>query len=632
MNEPGQTRRLAAILAADVAGYSRLMGDDDKATVQTLTEYRKVFVEQIERHQGKVVDTAGDSVLATFESPVESVACAIEIQRELSRRNRYLADDRQMKFRIGINLGDVIARDDGTVYGDGVNIAARLESLAEPGGIAVSGAVFDQIENKLPVAFEFAGEQQVKNIAKPVRAYRSTDAAPRSTGAQLLPGSERKTIRIPAILALVIIVIAGAWLGLNEFWADSKGTGNALALPKGPSIAVLPFNNLSGNKDDDYFSDGISEDIITALSRFKDLFVIARNSTFQFKGKAVDVREVGKNLGVQYVLEGSVRRDQSRIRLSAQLLDARTGSHLWAENYDRDLTANSVFSIQDELTSKVVSKIGDPLRGMISQTGMRETNRQGKVALGAYECVLKAKAYYASLDSVAHGHARDCLEQVTQSDPTYADAWGWLALVFMDEYAFSYNARPNSLARSLTASRRAIDLDGNNQMARWFLARALFYKHDVEQSVAEAQKAVDLNLNNATVLAAAGMFISYAGQWERGKRLLDRALALDPYPPGWYYFPRFLYHYKNGDYEEALAQARKINLPGLFWTHAALACAYGQLGRKAEAEEATRALLAAYPDFPNKVRDEMRKYNNSPQIIEKYVDGLRKAGLTVPNA
>ena len=308
-------RRLAAILAADVAGYSRLMGDDERATMDTLNAYRAIFRQHIADHDGRVVDTAGDSVLAVFGSVVEAVESAVEVQAQIAVSNADLAEPRRMLFRIGINLGDVIEQDDGSLYGDGVNVAARLESLAEPGGICLSESAHMQAEGKVESAFEDIGEHEVKNIAKPVRAYRVAggDAAP-------------------------------------------AAAEPALGIPDKPSIAVLPFTNMSGDAEQDYFSDGITEDLITELSRFRELFVIARNTTFTYKGKAVNVEQVGRDLGVRYVLEGSIRKAGNRVRITAQLIDAKTGGHVWAERYDRVL--EDIFELQDEITRQMVGTLG----------------------------------------------------------------------------------------------------------------------------------------------------------------------------------------------------------------------------------------------------------------------------------
>jgi len=627
-------RKLAAILCADVSGYSRLMADDERATVDTLQAYRRLITDKVERHGGRVVNAPGDALLAEFPSVVEAVEGAKEIQQELARRNAQLAEHRRMLFRFGINLGDVIEETDGTLYGDGVNIAARLEALAEPGGICVSENVFQQIDGKLPLSFIFIGEQQVKNIPKPVRAYRA------AIGSDATSPLRTKSVRVRRLAVAGALVVA-AVTGIVAMLVTTSTTTNRplstkadplLVMPTGPTIAVLPFTNMSGDAKQEYFSDGIAEDIITGLSRFRDLFVIARNSTFQYKGRAVDVREVGKALGARYVLEGSVRRTPQRVRVTAQLLNATNGVHLWADTYDRDLTTAEVFDIQDDITTQVVAKVADPLGGTISKAGLEDVKRKGNVGINAYECVLKAKAYFASFDPTAHGQARDCLEQATRSDPTYADAWAWLGLVYVDEHAFGYNPKPDALPRSLEASRRAIELDGSNQMAHWFLARALFFKHDLEQALAETQIAIDLNPNNATVLAGAANYVSYAGHWERGKRLIDRAIVLNPYPPGWYYLPRFWYHYQKGEYAEALAAAQKVGLPGFLANDISLTAAYGQLDRRAEAQEAAKALVKAHPEFPTKVREELQKYNLSSEVIEKCVEGLRKAGMNIPDA
>jgi len=349
-------RKLAAILSADVAGYSRLMGDDERATVETLNTYRHIVRERVERHEGRVVDSPGDALLAEFPSAVEAVECAEEIQHELAKRNAQLAEHRRMLFRIGINLGDVI-EESGALYGDGVNIAARLESLSVAGGICISGTVFDQIEGKLPLEFEFIGEQSVKNIVKPVRAYRMLANA----GSVARHAASFTSVKRKAMLAIAVLVVLGG--GAAAFWkfhsgpAPSAGQVSAkqaaLDLPDRPSIAVLPFANLSGDPKQEYFADGITEDIITALAKIERLLVIARNSTSQYKGKAVDVRQVSRDLGVRHVLEGSVQKKGDRLRVTAQLIDATNGTHLWAERYDRPF--KDIFAVQDEIIRKIIA-------------------------------------------------------------------------------------------------------------------------------------------------------------------------------------------------------------------------------------------------------------------------------------
>ena len=353
-------RKLTAILSADVKGYSRLMGTDEEATVRTLQEYREVMASSIQHHRGRILDTAGDSVLAEFASVVDAVQCAVEIQQVLRAKNALLPEDRRMEFRIGINLGDVIEEGD-TIYGDGVNIAARVESLAEAGGICISESAYQQIENKLPLRYDYLGEHEVKNIAKPVRVYRArieSEAAPSKLGKEKKPVGKRLSKAALAIVA--VVVIAGAVILYQFVLRPSPSKVEvaskekmAFPLPDVPSIAVLPFVNMSEDPKQEFLCDGMTEAIITALSKVPRLFVIARNSTFTYKGKPVKVKQVSEELGVRYVLEGSVQRSGDRVRITAQLIDALTGNHLWAERYDRDL--KDIFALQDEITIKILT-------------------------------------------------------------------------------------------------------------------------------------------------------------------------------------------------------------------------------------------------------------------------------------
>jgi len=595
-------RRLAAILSADVAGYSRLMGDDERATVRTLTDYRKVFSDHIERHKGRVVDTAGDSVLAVFGSVVEAVQCAVNMQSELATRNSALTQDRQMHFRIGINLGDVIEQDDGTIYGDGVNIAARLESLARPGGITVSGTAFDHAENKLSVAFEFTGEQAVKNIAKPVRVYRLLREGEFGSRSQKTNPARRRAL----------------------------DTAVALALPTGPSIAVLPFENMSGDPEQEYFSDGLTEDIITRLTRFPEFFVIARNSTSQYKGQAVDVREVGRNLGAKYVIEGSVRKSGDKIRVTVQLLEAEHGTHVWAETYDRDLTAANIFEIQDEITNSVSATIADE-RGILWDADRRAIRDKPTNDLDAYECVLRAVAYYDSHTPDAHLEARNCLERAVETDPNYVSAWNFLAFMYLEEERFGFNPRPKSLERALAAARHAAQLDSDDASTHEALALVYYHQHDLERFRAEGERAVALNPNNATILANIGAQLVQIGEFQNGSEMIRKAAALNPYHPGWYYLPLTFAEYQEGNFDKALGYALKINLPGFYWNQVHLAVAYGQLGRQEEGRAAIDKLLELYPDFAKNAWDEYRKFNIPDTLIRRHNDGLRKAGLDIPD-
>jgi adenylate cyclase len=596
------TRKLAAILSADVAGYSRLMGEDEVATVQALTANRHVIAALIRTHRGRVIDSPGDNLLAEFASVVEAVRCAVSMQAALETRNAELPAHRRMEFRIGINLGDVMVEGE-RLYGDGVNIAARVEGLAEAGGICLSGTAHDHVENKLPLQYADLGEQVLKNIAKPVRAYRVIldDAAARAVAAM-----RREQ--------------AGA------------GSPNESVLPQGPSIAVLPFTNFGVDRSEECFADGIAEEIITQLTRFRELFVIARNSTFRYKGQAVDVKQVGREMGVRYVLEGSLRKAGNRVRVTAQLIDVGSAAHLWAETYDRELTAENIFAVQDEITEQVVAKLAEPY-GVISRAGLKEARVKAPSSLTSYECVLLAREYYSTETSrPLHLRARDALEHAVTVDPAYVDAWAWLAMLHLDEFRVGYNPLPASppLDRAFAAARQAIAVDPACAMAHCALACAYYHRHELESFAVEAEQALALGPSNALILAEMGQFFILMRQSERGLALTRKAIALNALHPGWYWWNVSNYHYHRREYTEALAAALRWNDPELFWSEVHLARAYGQLGRHEEARGAMQRVLELYPDYAANARAELRKWTIEEDFVEHEMEGLRKAGLDNP--
>ena len=437
---------------------------------------------------------------------------------------------------------------------------------------------------------------------------------------------------VAAIIVIAGVVFAGfRFLLSRRSQPTTKVTSEEdplLALPTGPTVAVLPFENLSEDPKQEYFSDGLTEDIITALSRFKDLFVIARNSTFRYKGQAVDVRQLNKELGARYVLEGSVQRAGDALRVTAQLLDAKDGTHLWAETYDRELSAPNIFAVQDEVTEQVVATIAGP-QGVISRTRFAEVKDKPTDRLDAYECVLHAAAYERDRQGIASEHARvrDGLERAVKSDPGYAEAWACLANIYIDEHRIHYEARPDPLGRALDAARRAVDLDPANQRARHALAAAYFYRHELDAFFAEAERAIALNPNNAFVLADIGHSLMFSGDGQ-GTALVRKAMKLDPLHPTWYYFAVALDHFDRGEYQEALAAARKLDMPGYFWRQAYLAVIYAELGRQSEARSALKELLRLYPGFTiDKYVEEARKWNFRDERIRQWVAALRKAGL-----
>jgi adenylate cyclase len=437
---------------------------------------------------------------------------------------------------------------------------------------------------------------------------------------------------VAAILVIAGVVFAGfRWLVSRRVEPTVKPAPEEdplLALPTGPVVAVLPFENLSRDPDQEYFSDGLTDDIITALSRFKDLFVIARNSTFRYKGQAVDVRQLHKELGARYVLEGSVQRAESRLRVTAQLLDAKDGTHLWAETYDRDLSASNIFAVQDEIAGQVVATIAGPFR-VISQKRFAEIKQEPTESLGAYESVLKVKAHYRDNWATPHGHAevRDALERAVESEAGYAEGWAWLCPIYLDEYRFGYNPRPNPLDRALTAARRAVASDPSNQWAHGVLADVYFCRHELDAFFAEAERAIELNPNGADALAMLGERLQYLGD-ERGIALVRKAATLDPFHPTWFNFTIAHHHFERGEYEEALIAARKLEIPDFFWPQVFLTAIYAELGREREAQSAREELLRLYPSFTTeKFIEEARKWNYQDESIRHFVAALRKAGL-----
>ena len=426
MAEPEGTRKLEAILAADVAGYSRLMQDDDEATVASLEAYRVVFREKIQAHRGRVVDMTGDSVLAVFDAATDAVRAAFEIQAVLVERNEALPEKRRMRFRIGVNLGEVIEKPDGTVYGDGVNVAARLQSVGEPGGVTVSGTVFDQVKNRLQLGFDFIGEQEVKNIAELVRAYRVVVEGAlglASAGTQYRRAITKRAV-IGAGAAVVVLIVGAVGVGMyrNTTPKVSAGSTATLPLPTQPSIAVLPFQNMDGNAKEDWFADGLTDTLITDLSRVSNLFVIARNSSFAYKGKAVDARQVGRELGVRNLLEGSVQRTSKRLRINVQLIEAETGRHVWAQRYDR--TPSDIFQIQDDIAQKIVTELdvkllrGEQVRTWRGATRSRE----------AYEYWAQGIPLFQTYTREGIAKAGELAKKALEIDPNFTMAMvamGW---------------------------------------------------------------------------------------------------------------------------------------------------------------------------------------------------------------
>ena len=509
-------RRLAAILSADVEGYSRLMGDDEVATVRAITEYRGVIASAVARRGGRVVDAPGDNVLAEFTSVVEAAQCAVDIQRELRSRNAELPPARQMRFRIGINLGDVIVEGE-RLYGDGVNIAARLESLAEAGGICLSGTAYDQIEGKLPYGCEFIGEHAVKNIARPVRVYRLR----LDPGASSAPSS-RKAQRLPKTLVaalVVLIVLAGVGWGGWRWLKPHESAG--LPLPDKPSVAVLPFANLSQDPAQEYFSDGVTEDLITGLSKVSGLFVIARNSVFTYKGKPVKIREVARDLGVRYVLEGGVQRSGSRVRITAQLVDAATGYHLWAERYDREVT--DIFTLQDEVTQQIV-------RAMAVKLTEAEKVRLGRAptSVEAYDLVLRGHEERSRTTREGNAEARRLYTRAIELDPRYASAYLGLGWTYLQSWQFLWTTDRESLERARELAEKATALNENLAGAYQMLGQVSLWMKQHDQALAQAERGVALAPNDPDGYETLAEVLAWSGRGEECIATIRLAMRLNP--------------------------------------------------------------------------------------------------------
>jgi adenylate cyclase len=632
-------RKLTAILSADVVGYSRLMGDDERATVQTLKEYRGVFRQAIEGHKGRVVDAPGDNLLAEFPSAVEAVSCAALVQDDLRSRNSQLPEKRQMHFRIGINVGDVIS-EDGALFGDGVNVAARLEALADSGGICISGTAFDHVKGKVSFALDYLGEQDVKNIEDTVRAYRvALKGTPGPRENRRNPRSAGRTVMFAGATAAMIAAIVAIAANFIDPGDDRNGQAlsdqasaaldTVLALPDGPSIAVLPFSVYGQDEEQRYFADSILDNLITELTRSTNLFVSSRHATYQFKNQAAGIQSIGRTLNARYILEGSMQRGSNQLRITVTLSSTETGTAVWSEKYERDMTVTDLFSIQDEIVRSIVGAVGGTYGAIYRADVHREIPTENLIA---YDFVVKAIEYWAVHHTEEeHVKARDLLEKAVELDPEYALGWAYLTWGYLDEVRFGYNPLPNSMERARAAAQKAVKLAPLEAVAHWALAAVYFINHEVDKFLVEAERAIELNPNEGSILNDMGAYMIYAGHVERGYALVKKAVALNPQHPNWWQFGLTAGPFGLGDYETALNEAHKLNMSGYYWQHAWLATLYGHLDRKEEGRQAIDDLLAVYPDFAENVRRELRIWNNTDEAIEKYIIGLRKAGLEVPD-
>ena len=579
------TRKLAAIIAADVVGYSRPMGGDEAGTLSALKTHRRELIDpKIAEHQGRIVKTTGDGLLIEFPSVVEAVQCAVEVQRAIQDCNMDVPADHRIEFRVGINLGDVIIDGD-DIYGDGVNVAARLEGLAEASGVCVSKVVRDQVRDKLDLVFEDLGERQLKNIARPVHVFR----------------------------------IAASVVG-----QPAPSAKPALPLPDKPSIAVLPFTNMSGDPEQEYFSDGITEDIITALSRLHWFFVIARNSTFAYKGKPVDVKHLGRELGVRYVLEGSVRKSGRRVRITSQLIDATTNNHIWAERYDRELS--DIFALQDEITASVTAAIEPKL---LAAEGIRAEGRSIE-DLNAWDLVARAVSHFWKLTAAESATAIAMLRQAVQRYPDYAPAHSILAFALVVSAHLGWTESAKDRAFATECARRAAELDDQDPWAHVALGYLAFTARQTDKAIDCFRRALDLNPNFAAAHGYIGFALACDGRSEDAIENLQRAIRMSPRDPLNFSFVGGLAaaHYLAGRYAEAVDWARQqVQMrPGSPSGHRILCASLAQAGLIEEARAAMRLLRQVQPNISVAWIKASVPYPD--HTMHRFLEGLRKAGLT----
>ncbi len=577
------TRKLSAILSADVKGYSILMSDDDLHTIQTLKAYQQIMSEFIIRHSGRVVDNPGDNLLAEFSSAVDAVECAVEVQKKLKKENDRFVEDKRMEFRIGVNIGDVV-QDEDRIYGSGVNIAARIEGIAQSGGVCISRNTYDQVKGKLELGFEFLGEYEVKNIKEPVRVYKV-----------LLDSDQPKPL-----------------------------VKDAFELPDKPSIAVLPFDNMSGDPSQEYFSDGLTEEIINGLCKLPHLFVIARNSSFAYKGKSVNTRQIAQELGVKYILEGSVQKAGDRVRITAQLIDAATDCHMWSEHYDRDMS--DIFALQDEITMQLISAMAINLTAG-EQARLWTTDKPSNIE--AYDKHTRGNNCLFRFTEKDNKQARIFLKEAIQLDNSWA--WPYIILGFthMSDLFWGWSSSPlQSFEEAEKNAEKALTLNDSLDQVHCLLSSIYLLKRQHDKAIKAGERAIELNPNGAAAHASLGGVLYYSGKIKSAIKFLKRAFRLDPTPPLHYYYSLAQAYRQNGEYEKAIDLAKIIlkKHPEQVAPYLFLVTSYSLSNRPEEALKAVRVILRIDPNFSVGYQVKMLPYKHQ-DAVDKITDTLLKAGL-----
>ncbi len=617
MTDPSSRRKLAAILCADVVGYSRLMAANEAATVETLKSYRDIIARLVVGHGGRVVNAPGDALLAEFPSAVEAVQAAVEVQKSLEGHNAELEAERRMQFRIGVNLGDVIQEADGTIYGDGVNIAARMESLAASGGVCISSAVYDAVEGKLPFAFDFLGKQRVKNIAKPVAVYRVKldGTASLATSRRLaLPRIGGKQLGMLAA-GVLLIIAANLW--------RMKDRGSSPSLPDKPSIAVLPFDNIGDDPQWERFADGITEDIITDLSHSKDLIVIARDSTAVYKGKPVDILQIGRDLKVKYVLEGSIQSMSEQIRVTAQLIEADSGRHVWSERYDRPV--DDLFVVQNDVTQRIAATLGG-YEGAVAEAERNLLRRKPPANLTAFDTYLLGMEAKHTVTKESLTESERLFHKALELDPQLARAY--VGLVDVQAYLIDLGLAPSveeALSKLLEAGEKAVKLDPNDGKTHMALGMAYAFNGKPEQAAAEFARAEALAPSDADLLLTIAWIIPQFGESDRAVSMAEQALKLNPHYPDWYNQGLSFVFFFGEQYDKSVKYRLLVKEP-LALDYAFLAMSYAYLGRTSDAEAAASNVPRLDPGWiAERYLSDLGGF--AEREAELLVNGARNAGL-----
>lgn len=582
MAEEGFKRKLTAILSADVAGYSRLMESNEEATIQTLNTYRNSMSTLIQRYRGRVVDSTGDNLMAEFTSAVDAVQCAVEIQKQLKKENECLVENKRLEFRIGINIGDVV-QDGDRIYGSGVNVAARIEGIADPGGVCVSRNAYDHVKDKLELGFEFIGEREVKNIKEPVHVYK------------VLLGSVSPETLVQ----------------------------DSLELPDKPSIAVLPFTNMSGDPSQEYFSDGLTEQIINGICKVPNLFVISRNSSFAYKDRSVSIKQIARELGVKYMLEGSVQRAGDRVRITAQLINATTDYHMWSENYDREL--EDIFALQDEITMKLIEVL------VVQLTPGQQANiwKGGKININAFDKCMRGLEYMNKFNKKDNALSRRLIMDAINIDNTLAFPYAMVGFSHMSDLGHGWSKSPlSSFEQAEIFVEKALALDDSLDLAHSLLSFIYLYKRQYKDSKREGERAIELNPNGAEAYVLLAFTLTHTGETKKAIQLFKRAFRLNPIPPIYYYYFLGWAYVKDGQHENAIEVCKKaISLnPNVIGSYFPLVSSCVLLNRIKEAQMYANEILTIVPKFSLNYYRTLLPFRDQA-VTEASIETLRKAGL-----